>query len=362
MTGTGLLAAADSAGGVQAGRSTAATGDTGAIVRTAVRDLAPADLTGVTLVHEHLGDGTAGTDPATAPTQDAVWMAAELRAAAAAGVHCVVAAQPELPPARTLDYLIELSRRSGVHIVPAGGLLMLARYPDAVRTAGEEELAELLVRAADAGRFGVFGENGVTNGAADLAPEEKRVFRALGRAQASTGLPILTHNNYSTGPHVAPEIGLWQLDLLEAGGAEPRACAIGHVCCLADPGTRVARALARRGAFVAFDRLSRQEQWVSDQDRIVAIRALLDAGYEDRILFSSDYGGTLNAATGERNSYTGPLHARDGGPGYARVVSLFLPKLRRAGVDEATIRRITIDNPRRFLAFVPRDARRSEPK
>ena len=33
---------------------------------------------------------------------------------------------------------------------------------------------------------------------------------------------------------------------------------------------------------------------------------------------------------------------------------VFVPKMRYAGVKEDTIRKITIDNPRRFLAFVPK--------
>jgi len=33
---------------------------------------------------------------------------------------------------------------------------------------------------------------------------------------------------------------------------------------------------------------------------------------------------------------------------------VFVPKLRQAGVSEGMIRQITVDNPRRFLAFVPR--------
>jgi hypothetical protein len=43
-------------------------------------------------------------------------------------------------------------------------------------------------------------------------------------------------------------------------------------------------------------------------------------------------------------------------PGYASTLTVFVPKLRQAGVDESTIHRITVDNPRRFLAFVPRAA------
>jgi predicted metal-dependent phosphotriesterase family hydrolase len=32
---------------------------------------------------------------------------------------------------------------------------------------------------------------------------------------------------------------------------------------------------------------------------------------------------------------------------------VFVPKLRQAGVNDQMIRRITIENPRRFLTFVP---------
>ena len=50
--------------------------------------------------------------------------------------------------------------------------------------------------------------------------------------------------------------------------------------------------------------------------------ALIEAGYVDHLLFSSDYGGTINLSTGEKNSDTGPLHARDGGPGYGALLEL----------------------------------------
>ena len=331
----------------------------GAIIRTSLKDIDPNAITGATLIHEHLGNGRPGRGggPPTTPGQDPDWMVEELKAAAKqAGVNCIVAAQTNLPNPDVLPYLTQISERSGLHIVPAGGLYLLQSYSADIKAGTEDQVADLLVRAAAAGRFGAFGENGVTNNAADLAPEEKKVFRALGQAQARTGVPIFTHNNYSTGPNVPMDMALRQLDLLEAGGAKPQSCAIGHVCCLDDPTAQMSKQLAKRGAFIGFDRLSRQEQWVSDQQRAKTIVALIEAGYVDNILFSSDYGGTINLATGEKNSYTGPLHARDGGPGYARSLVLFLPKLRQAGVKDETIHKITVDNPRRFLAFVPKNS------
>ena len=44
----------------------------------------------------------------------------------------------------------------------------------------------------------------------------------------------------------------------------------------------------------------------------------------------------------------------NGGPGYAKTVTVFVPKLRVAGVDEKTLHRILVDNPLRLLSFVPK--------
>jgi predicted metal-dependent phosphotriesterase family hydrolase len=40
-------------------------------------------------------------------------------------------------------------------------------------------------------------------------------------------------------------------------------------------------------------------------------------------------------------------------------VTSVLPKLKVAGADDATLKRIMVDNSRRFLAFVPKRARKA---
>ena len=75
---------------------------------------------------------------------------------------------------------------------------------------------------------------------------------------------------------------------------------------------------------------------------------LLDAGYADRLLISADFG--VNAW---------PNWQQNGGPGISRALTVFVPKLRQAGVDEQTLRGILTDNSRRFLAFVPKAPRQA---
>lgn len=332
----------------------------GGIIRTIRGDLDPNTINGATLMHEHVGSGRApagrgGAAVEPNPTTDREWMAQELTIAhEKAGLGMLVAAGTNIPGPENVEYLTFLSQRSNVHLVAAAAYYTKPSYPSGTDTIAEEELADLLVRGAAAAHLGAFGELGVVNDEGDLDAVERKVFRAFGRAQARTNLPIFTHNNYSTGPNVPMDMALRQLDALEAGGANPKSIALGHVCCLFDPMVDVAKKVARRGAFVAFDRVTRQQQWVSDERRIIMLKALLDAGLEHSILFSSDYIGRVNTAVGEVNGYPGPLHGRDGGPGYARPLVLFVPLLRKAGIPDDVIRRITQDNPRRFLTFVPK--------
>jgi len=323
-----------------------------AIIRTVSADLDPDTLTGGTLMHEHLGTGRPDAQ-ASNPTQDAAWMAVELSVGRKAGLACIVSSYTAPPTADNLTYLRELTAKTGVHIVAAAAYYTPQTYPRDVQARSEDEIADVFVEGVKTGRVGAFGELGMTNDAADLDPLEKKVFRATAKASVRTGAPIFTHTNYSTGTHVSMDIGLKQLDELEKAGAKPSSIAIGHVCCFDDPMVDVAKRIARRGAFVAFDRVTRQQQWVPDVKKVAMVKAMLDAGLIDRLLLSSDYIGRINTSVGEVNAYPGPLHARDGGPGYARPLVLFVPLLRQAGVSEAAIRQLTVDNPRRFLSFVP---------
>jgi phosphotriesterase-related protein len=267
-----------------------------------------------------------------------------------------VSAQTGIPGPAVLSYLSHLSEQCGLHLINAAAYYTKQTYPAELATQSEDQIAEGLVENATAGRVGAFGEFGVGNGESEMDPIEKKVFRAAAKAHVRTGLPIFTHNNYSTGPNVPAEMALYQLDAFESVGVRPESVALGHICCHYDPKVEVAKRLARRGAFVAFDRVTRQQQWVSDEHRVAMILAFLDAGYIDRLLISSDYIGRVNTNVGEVNGYPGPLHARDGGPGYARPLKLFVPLLRRAGVKDKAIARITQENPRRFLSFVPKNA------
>jgi predicted metal-dependent phosphotriesterase family hydrolase len=74
------------------------------------------------------------------------------------------------------------------------------------------------------------------------------------------------------------------------------------------------------------------------------------------LVLSSDFiGDEQLAGLRERPTDTPQLRSVNGRPpGWARTVTVFVPMMRKAGVDEPTIRRILVDNPRRLMACRPK--------
>jgi phosphotriesterase-related protein len=319
-----------------------ATFPKGAVIRTLLKDVSPDTLgNAATLFHEHLSfewarvRGPNARGNLTGPAKDATPIVEQLNVAATEGVGCIVDAGTT-DVGRDVAFLKQIAAQTKIHIVACGGLYMERTYPPDVATKSEDQIAGDLVREARASGYGAFGEIGETPDA-PMSVVERKVFRAVGKAHVQTNLPVYTHNAYGTGPNVPRDAGLRQLDVLESAGVKPEHIAIGHSCCLDDPAADVIKQVAKRGAFVGFDRVTGGA--VPDDKKVQMILAFLEAGYADRLLLSADYNFTARSA------------AR---PGYGSTLTVFVPKLRQAGVREETIRRITIDNPRRFLAFVPK--------
>jgi phosphotriesterase-related protein len=309
----------------------------GAVIRTVLQDVAPDTIAKATLFHEHLSFEWARVAPQSnrsGPAKDAAPVLEQIEVAAAEGIGCIVDAGTT-DVGRDTQLLKQIASRTSVHIVACGGLYMERTYPRDIGSTSEDRIADDLVRDARAAGYGAFGEIGETPNAA-MSAAERKVFRAVGKAHLRTRLPIFTHNAYGTGPNVPKDAGLTQLDAFESVGVSPERVAIGHSCCLDDPSAEVIKQIAKRGAYVGFDRVT--GGLVPDEKKVAMILAFLEGGYVDRLLLSSDYNFTARS---------------DARPGYAITLTVFVPQLRKAGVTDEMIRRITIDNPRRLLAFVP---------
>ena len=121
---------------------------------------------------------------------------------------------------------------------------------------------------------------------------------------------------------------LEQLDIIEAEGY--RADRFIAIHAQIEPDFGLNRAVAARGAFIEYDNIGQ----APDGPLVERVLAMLADGRLDQLLLSHDLG------------WYDPAQPGGGTPRpYTHLMSDFLPLLRAEGVDEATITRITHDNP-----------------
>ena len=349
--GTGTTAGTVTTAPQAAEQAAALTFPEGAIVRTVLADVDPQELGGgATLFHEHLSFAYStpppeprrpGTPEPEPPTNDEMvdLLVEELRMAAFDGVSCIVDSSigPRTP--QQLANLTAMANRSNVHVVAGGSYFLRPRYPEAIRGLSEEAIADLLVEQAGRERWGALGEVGTSF--PEMHDDERRMLRAVSRTHLRTGLPIFTHVPHESCPSCALE----QLDIYESQGVDLAHLCIGHLSTIErsdDPGWTTHREIGERGAFIGFDTVGHlmSASFIPEREKVDMVLSALEAGLDDHILLASDFANPVQLKT-------------NWGNGFSTVLVQFVPKLRYYGVPEATIRKILVDNPRRWLAHVP---------
>ncbi|HEU4974137.1 MAG TPA: hypothetical protein VFT50_03545 [Baekduia sp.] len=306
------------------------------MIQTVTGPVAPEDV-GFTLPHEHVYLDMWSTDGATHVGQlgDDELLASELKAFVAAGGSCLVDQTPG-GSGRRPEALAAMAQRTGLSIVLGCGWYTEPFYPpaDDLARRSTADVAEQLVGEIEGGldgtdvRPGLIGEIGASQGW--VTPLEERVHRAAARAQVATGLPLATHTLH----HGA---GRQQLRIFAEEGVDPARVSVGH--CDTWPDLAYCLEVARWGAYVSLDNIGYQ---LGDHEARLRrlVLELVEAGFADRVLLSQDVGQMTE------------LRSR-GGRGYAYLAEVFLPALRADGLDDATVRTITVENPRRWLTIAP---------
>jgi hypothetical protein len=203
----------------------------GAVIRTLFKDYAPEELAGgATLFHEHLSLGPdfgdrfraasaavlaaqgapqtarpAGPPPAPPgpdPMRDVDLMAEELRSAQRDGVACLVDAGLD-GAGVDLEFIRAAAMKSGLPIVKGAGFYTEPFYPKDVATMGEAQLVRALLRQADDYPAGVFGEIGSWD---EITADERKVFRAIGRAHVNFALRDVNHEFSAPMPQMETDL------------------------------------------------------------------------------------------------------------------------------------------------------------
>jgi phosphotriesterase-related protein len=279
------------------------------------------DEIGTTSTHEHLfADSTSDRLDTDTKLDDPVAAIEELLAFKRAGGDTVVEVTT-VDMGRNISQLAKVSAASGVRVVastgyykgnydPIGGQprRRWSFLPQEFREASVQHLARSFMREVCDGvartgiRVGIIGEIGTSY--RRILDEEEKVFRAAGRANYETGVPISTHTTLGT-------MGREQIEILKEEGADPAHVVVCHLDLL--PDTAYHTELARQGVFLGFDTVGK-ESYQSDATRAEVIRMIVREGFEDQVILGCDIG--------RRSQMTAY-----GGRGCSYLLTDFVPRL-----------------------------------
>lgn len=173
---------------------------------------------------------------------------------------------------------------------------------------------------------------------ADVSPGVERALRAVAQAHLETGAPMTVHTSASE------HTGRYVIRVLQSEGADLRKLVVGHAGDSND--LDYLMELADTGAILGMDRFG-IDHFSSTTSRVQTIAALAKAGYADRMVLSHDascwidwFGPDFSAM---RAAITPNWH-------YEHISDDVLPALAAAGVTEAQITQMMVENPRRYFS------------
>ncbi|MFC2021459.1 phosphotriesterase [Chloroflexota bacterium] len=312
-----------------------------AIINSVLGPLDTANL-GFTLMHEHIfgaGAGITQNYPGLMEKDYMKYIVDGLKETKAAGIDSIVDATT-LDLGRDVNILAEASRQSGVNIVACTGWWLIV--PRFIAGNTPDQWADAFVREIREGIAGTDIKAGILKGASDMTgvtKEEEIILRAVARAHHQTGVPIMLHS-YSPG-----QVGRRQIEVLKEEGVDMGRVKMDHSNDTTDVEYLVW--MLEQGCYLGLDRYP--GQGVSPESRTKTLKALIDAGYKDRLCPSHDWSLTRVQADGLRPLWSRADREKWNPHAFLYIKKVVFPQLREMGVDEETINGLFVNNSRRFF-------------
>ena len=263
------------------------------------------------------------------PADVVALMAPEIERARAAGITAIVECST-VGVGRRADIDRAVSEATGFPIVVPTGIYREPWVPRWAHEASEDKLHDWMAHelADEIESTGVTaGWVKLSAGDDGLTATETKILRAAARAAKESGAVIGSHT-------VKGRVVRDELDILESIGLPLDRFIWIHT--QAEPDFDLHLDVARRGAWVEYDAIGADDY--DDAFFVERVQRVLDAGLGGRLLLSQD-----------RGMYD-PAQPGGGTPRpYTYLTERFVPALRAAGIDDATIRQLTEANP--FSAF-----------
>jgi phosphotriesterase-related protein len=243
---------------------------------------------------------------------------------------------------RYIPRIQRVAAQTSINIIVATGLYTWNDLPMFFSTrgpgsafGGPEIMTDFFVKDITEGIADTGVRAGILKCATDrlgITPAVDRVLRAVAQAHRQTGVPITTHT------FDAPN-GLDQQRVFLEEGVDLSRVVIGHIARAAITNMAYVTDILKNGSYVAFDQLGLP---AAPLDQTIArIVQLCNAGFTNRIVLSHDhpvYSDVIPSfVSAERPDWR-----------YTLLNTRVAPLLREAGLSEASISTMLVDNPRRI--------------
>lgn len=231
--------------------------------------------------------------------------------------------------ARDVQYVNEVSKKSGVKILNATGYYKEPFLPKEVYELYENELAKIMVAdiiygIEDTGiKASVIGEIGTS--LKKIEPMEEKVLQAGCKAQIETGAPIVTHTTLG-------KLGHEQIEIFNKFNIDLSKVILSHIDLSGD--IEYMKSLLDKGINIAFDTVGKNN-YQSDENRVEWLKELCSLGYSDQIVMSMDI---------TRKSH----FKENGGLGYSYLIDKFLPMLYKTEIKDEHVENMIVNNIKRI--------------
>ncbi|WP_053376493.1 phosphotriesterase family protein [Paenibacillus sp. FJAT-27812] len=321
-------------------------------IRTVLGDI-PKEQLGFCHSHEHLfiAKGTPSQTNPVLQIDDFEKTKQELQVFQRLGGKAIVDAQP-IGCGRMADWLAEVSRQTGIHIIASTGFHKQSFYPEDhwLLRWSEDRLATLFINEIESGMY-IHADNrdpvdriDAKAGLIKTAIEEDRpglmaikLLNAAAQASLETETPIMCHTETHRQGIVVAE------HFMKLGVATENL-----IICHLDRTLEdysVHKQLAEYGVYLEYDTIGRFK-YHNDEEEADLIIHMLDSGYGESLLMG------LDTTRARLKSYGGEI-------GLDHMTAKFIPLLRQRGVSEYAIADMMVHNPSK--AFT-RKKRRGENK
>ncbi|XP_021919754.1 phosphotriesterase-related protein isoform X1 [Zootermopsis nevadensis] len=245
---------------------------------------------------------------------------------------------------RNVKFMKEVSQKTGVHVIAGTGHYISYVQPPSVLKLSQENMYNLMLKELTDGcedqpdvKCGFIGEVG---SGWPLHDFERRAIIATGEVQAHLGCPVSFH------PGRHPEAPFEIIRLFQEAGGNVKKTVMSHLDRTIIKSEDLLE-FSNLGTYCQFDlfgiecslyQMSPTVDMPSDAQRMDKVVSLIEAGKEDRILLAHDI-------------HTKHRLIKFGGHGYSHILNNVLPKMQTKGISQETTDKITIENPKTWLAY-----------